>query len=191
MQGRASTVTDLGDGTVLRLGAEPEREALIMAHARAHGFPVPLVHEVRDEGMVIERIHGPTMGQHLARHPWLLPRHVRVLADLHARLHEIPFEGASLVHFDLHPENVMLGRDGPIVIDWTNAHAGSPESDLAMTWLIATTSAGMPGRIAAWLFAAQVGREPIRRGLADARRFRLADPNVTAAEKHRANRADP
>ncbi|MGH2382677.1 MAG: phosphotransferase [Candidatus Limnocylindria bacterium] len=191
MQGRASTVTDLGDGTVLRMGGEPEREAWIMAHARAHGFSVPLVHEIRVEGMVLERIEGPSMGQHLVRHPWLLPRYVRALADLHARLHEIPFEDAALVHFDLHPDNVILGMDGPVVIDWTNAHAGSPEADLAMTWLIAATSAGMPGRIAARLFRSQVGRESIRRGLADAKRFRLADPNVTPAEKEHVRRAHP
>ena len=126
MQGRASTVTDLGDGTVLRLGGDPEREARIMAHARAHGFPVPAVHEVRRDGMVLEHIGG-----------------------------------------------------GTTVIDWTNAHGGSPDADLAMTWLIAATSAGLPGRIAAWLFVSHVGREPIRRGLGEAARFRLADPNVT------------
>jgi len=190
MQGRASTITDLGNGTVFRIGGEPEREARIMAHARAHGYPVPRVHEVRVDGMVLERIDGPTMGQHLASHPWLLPRYVRALASLHARLHAIAYEGASLVHFDLHPENVMLTTDGPIVIDWTNAHAGSADADLAMTWLIATTSAGIPGMIAARLFRSRVGREPIRRGLADATRFRLADPNVTPAEKDRARSAE-
>lgn len=190
MQGRASTITDLGDGTVLRIGGEPEREARIMAHARAHGYPVPRVHEVRADGLVLERIDGPTMGHHLARRPLLLPRFVRVLADLHSLLHAIPYEDATLVHFDLHPENVMLTTDGPIVIDWTNAHAGSADADLAMTWLIATTSAGIPGMIAARLFRAHVGREPIRRGLADATRFRLADPNVTPAEKDRARSAE-
>lgn len=189
MQGRASTITDLGNGTVLRIGGEPAREARIMAHARAHGYPVPRVHAVRADGMVLERIDGPTMGQHLASHPWLLPRYVRALASLHARLHAIPYEGAALVHFDLHPQNVMLTTDGPIVIDWTNAHAGSADADLAMTWLIATTSAGIPGVIAARLFRSHVGREPIRRGLADARRFRLADPNVTPSEKDRARSA--
>lgn len=191
MQGRASTITDLGDGTLLRVGGEPEREARIMAHARSHGFPVPIVHEIRGDGMVLQRINGPTMSQHLARHPWLLTRHVRVLADLHERLHEIPFETARLVHYDLHPQNVILGRDGPVVIDWTNAHAGSPDADLAMTWLILATSAGLPGRIAARILRSEVGREPIRRGLAAASRFRLADPNVTQAEKQRVERAIP
>lgn len=189
LKGRASVVTDLGDGTVLRLGGDPKREARIMEHARAHGYPVPEVLEVRADALVLERIDGPTMSQHLARHPWLLRRYIRVLGDLHDRLHEIPFEQARLVHFDLHPENVMVGPAGPIVIDWTNAHAGDPDADIALTWLIAATSAGMPGRMAAWLFRSRVGHEPIRRGLPGATRFRLADPNVTTAEKERVRRA--
>lgn len=184
-RGRASSVTDLGDGTILRVGGRPEREAPIMELARLHGFPVPRVHEVRPEALVLERIDGPTMGQAITRRPWELLRHVRSLADLHERLHTIPFDGGSLIHFDLHPDNVLLSRRGPVVIDWTNAHGGSAAGDVAMTWLILETSAGLPGRLIAWLFRRQVGRDVIRRGLADASAFRLADPNVTDAEKKR------
>jgi hypothetical protein len=36
-QGRASRVTDLGDGTVQRVGGVPEREAQIMDHVRDTG----------------------------------------------------------------------------------------------------------------------------------------------------------
>ena len=36
---------------------------------------------------------------------------------------------------DLHPANVLLAPAGPVVIDWTNARAGPPELDLAMSWL--------------------------------------------------------
>jgi hypothetical protein len=190
-QGRASQVIDLGDGTVLRIGGSSGREAPIMELARSRGFPVPRVHEVRADALVLERIDGPTMGQHLARHPWLLPHHVRTLADLHNRLHAIPFDGASLVHFDLHPDNVLLARGGPVVIDWTNAHAGDPDADVAMTWVILETSAGLPGRLLARLFRSRVGRDTIVRGLAGARAFRLGDPNVAEAEKNRVRRATP
>jgi len=184
-QGRASRVTDRGDGTILRVGGRPEAEARIMELARSHGIPVPRVHEVQPASLVLERIDGPTMGQHLARHPWLVGPHVRTLADLHDGLHAIPFEGARLVHFDLHPDNVLISPDGPVLIDWTNAHGGDPDADLAMTWLIFATSAGLPGRLMARLFQSRVGRTSIVRGLADAGAFRTSDPNVTDAEKQR------
>ena len=184
-RGRASSVTDLGDGTILRVGGRPEREAAIMELARAHGFPVPRVHDVRPDALVLERIDGPTMGQALTRRPWEVLRHVRSLADLHERLHTIQLDGGSLIHFDLHPDNVLVSPRGPVVIDWTNARGGSAAADVAMTWLILETSAGLPGRLIAWLFRRRVGRNLIRRGLADASAFRLVDSNVTDAEKHR------
>ena len=184
-QGRASSVTDLGDGTVLRVGGVPEREAGIMELARLHGFPVPRVHEVRQDGMVLERIDGPTMGHRLRRRPWEAREHVGRLAELHERLHAIPLDGGSLVHFDLHPDNVLMSASGPVVIDWTNAHAGMPEADVAMTWIILETSPGLPGRLLAWLFRRRVGSDVLARGLGDARAFRLADPNLTGPEKRR------
>jgi tRNA A-37 threonylcarbamoyl transferase component Bud32 len=190
-QGRASTVTDLGDGTVLRMGGHPEREARIMELAAAHGFPVPRVHDVRSDGLVLERIDGPTMGQFVTRRPWLMPRHLGTLGELHERLHAIGYQGGSLLHFDLHPDNVILAGRGPVVIDWTNAHGGNADADVAMTWIILATSSGLPGRLAAHLFRTRVGRETIRHGLVDARGFRLADPNVTDAEKERVRRLQP
>ena len=184
--GRASSVTDLGDGTILRVGGSPEREAPIMELARSHHFPVPRVHEVRPDALVLERIAGPTMGRAMARSPWAIRRHVQCLAELHERLHAIPFDGGSLLHFDLHPENVILSPDGPVVIDWTNAHGGDPEADVAMTWVILETSAGLPGRVLAWLFRRTVGSDAINRGLTEARVYRLRDPNVKGYEKDRA-----
>jgi serine/threonine protein kinase len=191
VRGRASQVTDLGDGTVLRAGGFPEREARIMNHIRRHGFPVPRVHEVRTDSLVLERIDGPTMGEILLRRPWLAWQHAGTLAELHAHLHAIPYEGASVVHFDLHPANVIMSRSGPVLIDWTNAHGGEPAQDIAMTWLILETSAGLVGRWLARLFRARVGRNTIRRGLAGASSFRLADPNVTDAERALVRRATP
>ena len=64
-----------------------------MEHARAHGFPVPGVLEVRDDSLVLERVDGPTMLAELRRRPWRMRRPRAALAQLHHRLHEIPFEG--------------------------------------------------------------------------------------------------
>jgi aminoglycoside phosphotransferase (APT) family kinase protein len=40
------------------------------------------------------------------------------------------------MHGDLHPYNVILTADGPVVIDWRNAEEGPPEYDIAMTAII-------------------------------------------------------
>jgi aminoglycoside phosphotransferase (APT) family kinase protein len=163
----------------------------MMRLAREHLVPVPVVYEVREDALVMERIPGETLLARIGRRPWTLPAAAGVIADLHERLHAIPFEGGRLVHFDLHPDNVLIGPDGPVLIDWTNAHGGDPAGDVAMTWLILDTSAGLFGRWLAALFRGRVGAATIRRGLDGARAFRLADPNVTDAERALVRRAAP
>jgi aminoglycoside phosphotransferase (APT) family kinase protein len=189
--GRASEILDLGDGRVLRRfkrGGNPKREAAIMRHAAEHGFPAPEVLEVHDDALVLERVEGPTMLTDVRRRPWHMARAAQRLAELHVRLHEIPFEGERLLHLDLHPDNVLLSPEGPVVIDWTNARVGDPALDVALTWVICATSGGLPGRVFTRLFLRHVDRHAAQRALADAVAFRLADPNVTDAERQRARR---
>ncbi len=187
--GRASEIVDLGNGRVLRRfkgWGDPAREAAVMEHARVHGFPVPEVFEVRDDSLVVELVDGPTMLADLGRRPWRLGRHARTLAELHARLHEIPYEGARLLHLDFHPDNVLLSRRGPVVIDWTNARAGEPGLDVALTWVIGASIGNVGARVFTRLFLRHVDCGAARRALPDAVAFRLADPNVTDAERARA-----
>src|SRR5213079_1726776 len=107
----------------------PEREARVMEHAHRHGFRVPRVIEIRDDGLVLERIDGPSMWEDLRRRPWRGRRHMQLLAELHAQLHRIDApsglptagDGGTLLHLDFHPANVLLSPSGPVVIDWTNA----------------------------------------------------------------------
>ncbi len=157
--------------------------------ARAHGYPVPRVLGVLPDALVLERIEGPLMSVQIARRPWLLRRHMRTLVALHDRLHAIPLDGRSLVHFDLHPENVIIAAHGPVVIDWTNAHGGDPDADLALTWLILETSAGVPGRVAALAYRSAAGRDRIERGIEGAAAYRVSDPHVTDAERASVRRA--
>jgi len=70
--GRASQIFDLGDGRVLRrfkAGGNPDREAMVMRHARKHGFPAPAVLEVGDDSLVLEQIAGRTMLEVVLRRP--------------------------------------------------------------------------------------------------------------------------
>ena len=163
----------------------------MMRLAAEHGIRVPAVHEVRPDAMVMELVPGETLLGRIWRRPWEMPFGARVVADLHERLHAIPHEGAHLVHLDLHPENVLLGPDGPVLIDWTNARAGDPDADVALTWLIAETSAGIRGRAFARFFRRRAGRDAIRKGFAQASAFRLADPHVTDEERARVRRLRP
>ena len=48
---------------------------------------------------------------------------------------ELP-SGAALLHGDLHPGNVLVSDDGPIVIDWFDAAIGHPLADVVRTSLL-------------------------------------------------------
>ena len=204
--GRAADVFDLGDGRVLRRyrgGFPAEREAAVMEHARAHGFPVPAVHDVDGPDMVLERVEGPTMLAELGRRPWALHAHASTLAALHRRLHEIAAPpwlpaplgpGGALLHLDLHPGNVILARGGPVVIDWTNTRRGEGDADVAQTWLLLATSVLPRGGVQRIvvpavrrrflrLFLAHFDRAAVARVLPAVAEARLEDPNVLAGER--------
>jgi aminoglycoside phosphotransferase (APT) family kinase protein len=195
--GRASEVFDLGDGRVLRrfkTGGNPEREALVMRHARAHGYPVPQVLEVTADALVLARIDGQTMSEAAASFTRsAIEEHATVLAQLHEKLHEIDAPaglpavggGDRLLHLDLHPANVILSPDGPVVIDWTNARRGDPVFDVALTWVIGATSQGL-GRLGGTFterFLANFDRDELLRVLPAATDYRLTDANVTDEER--------
>ena len=156
-----------------------------MALARDHGYPVPEVRDVRGDGLVLERVDGPSMMADCRRRPWRLPEHARTLARLHDELHRIPCDDGVLLHLDLHPKNVLLAARGPVVIDWANARGGVAALDPALTWVILMTSAGAAGRALARLFARHVD---VHAALAEAVELRLRDRNVTDAEAERVRR---
>lgn len=141
-----------GAGEVLRRYRRPrdtEREVAAMEHARSHGFPVPAARALNDTEIVMERLSGQTMLDDLGQRPWLISHHAATLARLHHQLHAIrapswldaPLgEGDSLMHLDLHPDNVILTPAGPAVIDWPNAARGLAASDVTHTWIVLASS---------------------------------------------------
>ncbi|MGH2668216.1 MAG: phosphotransferase [bacterium] len=197
--GRASEIFDLGDGRVVRrfrAGGDPEREALVMRHARRHGYPVPRVLGVTPDALVLDRIDGPTMLDELRRRPWTLRRHASLLARLHERLHEIAAPptllavspGDRLLHLDLHPDNVILSPGGPFVIDWTNARRGDPALDVALSWVIVATSGGPLARFFLRWFLPHFDRDDLVHALPAAAERRLADVNVGDRERRAVRR---
>src|SRR5262249_47563068 len=51
------------------------------------------------------------------------------------RLDQLP-DGDALCHGDYHPDNVLMTRTGPIIIDWGGACSGYPLADVAQTELL-------------------------------------------------------
>jgi aminoglycoside phosphotransferase (APT) family kinase protein len=214
--GRSADVYATGDGRVLRRyrdGRPPAwvaREAEVMAHARAHGVPVPEVFDVAGSDIVMERADGPTMLTVLGQRPWTLRAQARLLARLHEVVHRAPAldwlpapfgagDGAQvLLHRDLHPQNVILTADGPRIIDWEGAARGPAAADVAMTWVVAGFSSPPGGRLMAVKvrtmqglfirsFLAAAG--PVDRTVrAAAVRQRLADRHLLPPERARLER---
>lgn len=208
--GRDADVYDLGDGRVLRRyrkDYDTAAEAATMGHVAAHGYPVPAVHDADGTDLVMDRVDGPTMLDHLGRRPWLLRRHARALADLQRRLADVPIGDLDLTvrsdgpgvltHGDLHPANVLMGSSGPVVIDWTGAHLGPPGFDTAVTWaLLHAADAPMAGRVGRMVatagrglflraFLAASDRETAEAALPVAVEARQRDLNLSNAERRR------
>ena len=159
--GRAADVYDVGNGRVLRryrdsipalIAAEMvAKEAAVMGHVRAHGYPTPEVFDATGSDLVMERLDGVTMLTDLQSHPWRVDRHADSMVDLHQRLVAVPIgtlgargslvptafgPAEAIVHLDFHPDNVMLTAAGPVVFDWTNAVLGPAAADVAYAWVI-------------------------------------------------------
>ena len=54
--------------------------------------------------------------------------------------------GAALLHGDLHPGNVLMAADGPIVIDWFYASIGHPVADIVRSSILMRPHLGPSGR---------------------------------------------
>jgi aminoglycoside phosphotransferase (APT) family kinase protein len=210
-QGRAADVYDYENGLVLRRYRTEHDclyEAAVMQHVRAFGYPAPEVVEVAGNDIVMERVDGPTMLTQLAQRPWQMLSHARVLAELLTRLHQVPApewlrprlgDGGTLVHLDLHPDNVMLTPRGPVVIDWTNAGRADPHAEVADLWLVMANADIPGGRVRTTLlrqgrgiflrtFLKGFDKTAVRRQLGVAIEHRFRDRNMRETERLRMKR---
>lgn len=141
--GREADVYLRPDGLLVkrsRTGRDPAPEAELMRYLSRHGIPVPRVADASETDLVMEYVPGPRMSQEVDAKPWRAGALGRELADLHRRLDDVPapdfLEGeGGLLHLDLHPGNVVLGPEGPVVVDWTSARRGDRRVDVALSWL--------------------------------------------------------
>jgi serine/threonine protein kinase len=207
-EGRDSEIYDHGPGKVMRIardGRSLVEEAEVMTYVRAEGYPAPEVHDAGEGYLVMDRIDGPTLLDHAI--PFRIGRDAKLLAQLHEQLHRIapppwltrvaPVPGDRLVHRDLHPLNVLIAKDGPVVIDWSNASRGDPAFDVADTWVlfacgdtpplnpIEARLAPIARKLFVRSFLAGLDREAARRAIPAAVEHRLTDRNMSEAEGHR------
>ncbi|MGA2835694.1 MAG: phosphotransferase [Acidimicrobiales bacterium] len=206
--GRDADIFEYGHGRVLRRsrnGRSMATEARTMEFVRTRGYPAPRVFDVSDDGLdlVMERVDGTTMVDAGASHPWRLRAMGRELAGLHELLHRIAAPdwvpaapvgtGDRLLHMDLHPLNVLMGPDGPVVIDWANAARGEPTIDVAVTWVLVASGQVPTGRVQSAVlgigrrillgsFLGPIPMDALRSTLAEVVEWKCADPNMSAGE---------
>lgn len=203
--GQASQVFALNANRVLRRsGFDTANEARLMRLLRQAGFPTPEVFDAEAGDLVMERLRGPTLAVELLAGRISPADAADVLLGLHERLHRIeapPWlptaprgidlagDGpARVLHLDLHPENVIITEAGPYLVDWANAAAGPAVFDIAVSWVILAgvdlVGYGAPADLIESVRAGALARlrAAAEAALAEAIRYRRADPNIDEAE---------
>ncbi|MFI9384977.1 phosphotransferase [Kutzneria sp. NPDC052558] len=188
--GRESDVYDIGSGRVLRRSrhiVDTSFEAEVMIRLARNGFPVPTVYEAAGSDLIMQRVEGPSLLTALCLGDVTAAEAAATMVDLHRRLHEIPCGTTEnrVLHLDLHPDNVLLGPDGPVLIDWSNTTEGSPALDTAVSALIlAQVAVGGTelADLAADLLRAFAPAVDAVSELPAALRMRRANPTMSAQE---------
>jgi Ser/Thr protein kinase RdoA (MazF antagonist) len=99
-KGFCADVHAWGEGRVLKLFHGPGaaeragREYAATRAVHAAGLPVPATFDLIEvegrSGIVFERVHGVSLFDHTQSRPWTVFAAVRLLAELHARIHRCP-----------------------------------------------------------------------------------------------------
>lgn len=176
-RGRTSLVFEFGPDCVVKV-PRPEtpshwlvEEARLISAIRRVGVNAPKVREIINingkASMVLERIKGRSVWQHIVEDPARTKDWAKLLAQVHIDLLTVPAPteippflaktaakidlatrlppadraaaasmlatlpaGRTLLHGDFHPGNVIIGPDGPVIIDWFDASAGHADADI-------------------------------------------------------------
>ncbi len=62
------------------------------------------------------------------------------------RLAGLP-DGDSICHGDFHPDNIMMSKAGPVIIDWQDGVIGRPSADIARTVVLVESGVPLVGVI--------------------------------------------
>ena len=156
------------------------QEADVAVQLVQAGLPVPACHGMveldKRQGIVFQRLQGPTLLALISKQPLKLPEYARLMAALHQKIHQVSVpqfhslkkqlessiqrveqlpddlrvyclkvldalpEGEQLIHFDFHPDQIMMTKDGPYIIDWGSACKGDPLADVARTSLLLSSA---------------------------------------------------
>jgi uncharacterized protein (TIGR02172 family) len=105
-RGRTADVYDWDDGHVLKLfhnwfeSENVEYELKIARAVYASGVKAPAVRELIQvqgrNGLIYERVAGDSMLAMFQRKPWMVFTYSRILAQLHAQMHECVFDAAGI-----------------------------------------------------------------------------------------------
>jgi uncharacterized protein (TIGR02172 family) len=148
---RVREVVEIGD----RLGLVYQRldGPSLLNRIGAHPWKMPayarLLANLQAEMHARSAPELPPLNERLARKVQtadLLPDDLKAAALL--ALERLP-GGDRLCHGDFHPDNILLTRQGPVIIDWTDAACGNPLADVARTSLLFSISSlppSTPGR---------------------------------------------
>ncbi len=141
-EGRFGIIYERIQGSSLLRQFEPTKESFVRNAkilAQVH-FGLHRIKVAYPPNLKAELTHKVQRSAHLSeRQKQIVTDKIRVLQD-----------GQDLCHYDLHPDNILMSPDGPVVIDWMNVLVGNRLADVARTSMMLQSHA-VPPDAPSWL----------------------------------------